>query len=174
MEALFLLSFVGFLELFAGAHSFSINATKVCMDCNASASSAFGGVEVVWSSVGVASIRGGVGGLRVCASFGLLLVVLECCVGLDSPSRRWVCDDASRMLFCCTRTNVSFLFANAGSISRVMTSGCPLSASCIVHILISCSIAHNSCVACCMCLSTLSESAIGLSCTWGVLRCFGC
>ena len=47
MEALFLLSFVGFLEFSVGARSFSINATRVWMDCNGSAISAFGGVEVV-------------------------------------------------------------------------------------------------------------------------------
>ena len=96
MEALFPLSFVGFLELLLGAHSFSINAMRVWMDCNASASSAFEAIEVVWSGVGVASIRGGVGGRRVWASFKLLPIVLECGVELGSRSRRCVCDEASR------------------------------------------------------------------------------
>ena len=90
------MSFVGFLELSVGARSFSINATRVWMDCNASASSAFGGVEVVWSGVGVASIRGGVGGRHVWALFGLVPVVLECGTGLGSRSRQCVCDEASR------------------------------------------------------------------------------
>ena len=65
---------------------------------------------------------------------------------------------------------MSFLSAKAASISRVIASGCPPFASCIVHILISYSIAHNSCVVSCMCRSTLSEFAIGLSCSGGVLR----
>ena len=173
MEALFPLSFVGFLEFSVGVRSFSINATRVWLDCSASASLAFGGAEVVWSSVGVVSIRGGVGVHHVCASFGLLPVVLECGVGLGSPSRsrRCVCDDACRRLsFCCTRANMSFLSAKAASISRVMISGCPPFASCIVHILISCSITRNSCAASRMCRSMLSGSAIGLSCSGGVLR----
>ena len=67
MGALFPLSFVGFLELYVGARSFSINATRVWMDCNATVSSAFGGAEVVWSGVGFVSIRGGVKGRHVCA-----------------------------------------------------------------------------------------------------------
>ena len=73
MEPLFLSSFVGFLELSVGACSFSINATKVWMDCNASMSSAFGVAEVVWSGVGVTSICGGVGGLRVCVCLSTLV-----------------------------------------------------------------------------------------------------
>ena len=171
MEALFPQSFVGFLELSAGTRSFSINATRVWMDCNASASSAFGGVEVVWSGVGVTSIRGGVGGRRVWASFGLFLVVLECGAGLCSRSRRCVCDEASRRLsFCCTRANMSFLSAKAASISRVTPSGCPPFASCTVHMLISCSSARNSCMVSRMWRSTLSGSAIGLSCSGGVSR----
>ena len=162
------------------------------MDFSASASSTFWGVEVVWWGVGVASIRGGVGGHRLCASFGLLLVVLECGTGLGSRSRWCVCDDASRRLsLCCTRAkmchdntdnthimkvhdNMSFLSAKAGSISRVMISGCPPFATCIVHILISCSITRNSDATSHMCRSTLSGSAIGLSCSGGcVERCFG-
>ena len=111
MEALFPMSFVGFLELSVGARSFSINATRVWMDCNASASSAFGGAEVVWSGVGVVSIHGGVRGRRVCVSFGLLPLVLECGARLGSRSRRCACDDASRRLrFCCTRANMSKSF----------------------------------------------------------------
>ena len=141
------------------------------MDCNASASSTFRGAEVVWSGVGVVSIRDGVGGRRVCASFGLLSVVLECDVGLGSRSRQCVCDDTSRRLsLCCTHANVSFLFAKVASISRVMISGCPPFVSCIVRILISCSITLISCTASRMCRSTLSGSAIGLSCSGGVLR----
>ena len=141
------------------------------MDCSASASSEFGGVEVVWSGVGVASIHGGVEGHRMCALFGLLPVVLECGAGLGSRSRWCVCDDASRRLsLCCTRENMSFLSAKAASISRVMISGCPRFASCIVHILISCSITRNACVVSRMCRSTLSGSAIRLSCSGGVLR----
>ena len=141
------------------------------MDCNASASSAFGGVEVVWTGVGVASIHGGVGGRHVCVSFGLLPVVLECGAGLGSRSRRCVCADASRRLsFCCTRANMSFLSTKVASISQVMTSDSPPFGSCTVHILISCSIARNSRVASCMCRSTRSGSAIGLSCSGGVLR----
>ena len=161
---------MGFLELSVGVRSFSINATRVWMDCNASESLAFGGVEVVWSGVGVV-IRSGVGGRRVWASFGLVPVVLECGAGLGSRSRRCVCDEASKRLsFCCTRANMSFLSAKAASISQVMTSGCPPFASCIVHMLISCSITRNSCMASCMWRSTLSRSAIGLSCSGGVSR----
>ena len=141
------------------------------MDCNANASSTFGGVEVVWLGVVVVSIRGGIGDLRVCASFGLLPVVLKCGVGLGSRSRRCVCDNASRRLsFCCTHANMSFLSAKAASISRVMTSGCPPFAICIVHISISCSITRNSCATSRMCHSTLSGSTIGLSWSGGVLR----
>ena len=81
------------------------------MDCSASASSAFGGIEVVWSGVGVASMRGGVRGRCVCASFGLLPVVLECGARLGSRSRWCVRDDASRRLsLCCTPANMSFGF----------------------------------------------------------------
>ena len=171
MEELFPLLFVGFLKFSVGARSFAINATRVWMDCSASVSSAFGGAEVVWSGVGVMSIRGGVGGRLVCASFGLFPIVLECSAGLGSRSRRCICDDVSRRLsFCCTRANMSFLSSKAASISQVMISGCPPFASCIVHILISCSITRNSCVTSHMCLSTLSGYAIGLSCSGGLLR----
>ena len=119
MEVFFPLSFVGFLELSVGARYFSINAIRVWMDCDASASSAFGVAEVVWSGVGVMSIRGGVGGHRVCALFGLFPVVLECGAGLGLWSRWCVCDDASRRLsFCCTHANMSFLSAKVARYLR--------------------------------------------------------
>ena len=66
--------------------------------------------------------------------------------------------------------NMFVISSKAASISRVMTSSCSPFASCIVHLLISCSIARNCCVASRMCGSTLSGSTIGLSCSGGVSR----
>ena len=109
---------MGFLELSVGARSFSINAMRVWMDCNASASSAFRGAEVVWLGVGVVSICGGVGGRGVC----FVWVVARCAQMWGGPGvavSRCVCDDASRRLsFCCTCANMSFLSAKAASIEK--------------------------------------------------------
>ena len=107
----------------------------------------------------------------LCGAGLAVSVVFECGAGLSSRSRWCVRDDASRRLsLCCTRANMSFLSAKVASISGVMISGCPPFTSCIVHILFYCSITRNSCTASRMCRSTLSGSAIGLSCSGGVLR----
>ena len=107
----------------------------------------------------------------MCSSFGLLPIVLEWGAGLGSSSRRCECDDASRRLsFCCTHANVSFFSAREASISRLVTFGCPPFASCIFHILISCSITRSSCIISRMCHPKLSDSTIGLSCSGGMLR----
>ena len=108
------------------------------MDCNTTASSTFGDVGGWFPGVGITFLRGGVGGLCVCSSFGVWTIVMDCRVGLGSSSCRCECDDASRRFaIYCTRVYVSFFLARVASIFCVITSGSPPFASCNFLILIS-------------------------------------
>ena len=102
---------------------------------------------MIRSVVGIAFICGGVDCLRMCSSFGLVHVMIKCGTRLDLSSHRCKCDDPSIGLsFFCTHVNVSFISDRVASISCVITSSFHPFASCIVHILISYSIACSSCV----------------------------